>query len=213
MATLEVVSSTADGALYGASSVSYSTARSTVTGAFTADELDQIGQYTDGAGYFEVWQTFYAFDTSALTADAIITSAVLSLYAQGGATVDTLECRLLNWGPTLTTADWTAGADLSGLTLLGSYNTAGGWGNSGYHDFSDVAMSANVNKVGTTYVMVHGAKQRTGVAPSADETSSAAMADNATAAARPVLTITYTLAPKPLPIVSSLSAVHRASSW
>lgn len=112
---------------------------------------------------------FLDFDTSGVA--GTVQSVTLSLYGnQDFSTTDfTIEARLHDWGGTLETTDWVAGADLSSKTLLASYATASGWAG-GYRSFtSEAAFVANINQAGHTRFLVDSSRHVAGNSPTTDE--------------------------------------------
>lgn len=163
--TYTFLSDSADGEVES-DNATYSTARSG-SGLFESTTGNiAVGQ---NVGY-ELHEAFVQFDTSTLSG-LTITSATLSLRGVSDNSVndDTIEARRKDWGPAVTTADWVAGASLSGQTLLASRSTAA-WDTGGYNDFtSDGNFITNLNTSGTTGIILHGQKQRTNSAPTAGE--------------------------------------------
>ena len=73
-----------DGIVYNTSSANYTTARGdgTTTGAVDHNDYSiKIGQ-ENNTGTYSVWRSFLAFDTSALSNDAVVTGATLYLYGR-----------------------------------------------------------------------------------------------------------------------------------
>jgi hypothetical protein len=154
-----------------------------------------LGQQMSSDGYdqYTVWEPFLGFDTSAL-GSATVGSAVLNLTSNSdGSSVDfTVQARLCDWGATLTTADWVAGGSLSGLTLLGSYDTSGGFVPGTAYDFSDTAMAANVNKAGTTRMLLCSSRTVSNNVPAGpSEWINPRAADYTGTTSDPKLTVTY----------------------
>jgi hypothetical protein len=161
MSTTIVYGDTVEGTLSGQDAV-YATARSTYN--FSGASL-LVGQY----GAYVVNEGFVRFDTSFVGTDNI-TSAVLSFYVTNDSSVTdfVFEARLHPWGTTYESADWVAGASLSGLTLLASINTSA-LTPSAYNDLADVALPANINKTGFTNFLLSSSRQRVGNVPTTDE--------------------------------------------
>ena len=137
MPTYVIYSDSTDGYLE-CTNATYATARSgggTLTSDTSAATIT-VGQYHDTTYYVE--EAFLSFDTSSVV--GVATSAVLSLYlnTDGSTSADfTINARAYDWGSSLTTADWIAGASLSGNTLRASYGTASLA--AGYNDFTSEA--------------------------------------------------------------------------
>lgn len=195
VSTLTVYSDTADGGIRS-DDATYATARSGSSFTLNAGEVSfgiQVGQYFDGATY-QLFETFFSFDTSSLGTGAIISAATFSLYgASDDTTTDfTMEARLRDWGATLETSDWVAGASLSGLTSLATFATSG-FSIAGYNDFTDVALPANVNKTGSTRMIVVSSLLTAGTTPTTTgERLRVWTADQAGTTTDPKLVVTYT---------------------
>jgi hypothetical protein len=162
MSTLIVYADLADGFIDSSSGMggTYATSRNG-TFSLTANSSGvnlPVGQYnydvfeSDPVTYF-VDEGFLSFDTSSIGSGATVTAAVLRVTSAGSGPPDSrIEARLHDWGTSLTTADWVAGASLSGKTLL-AYVSANFVYQTGY-DFTDVALPANVNKTGSTRLLL-----------------------------------------------------------
>lgn len=117
----------------------------------------------------KVFESFISFNTTSVA--GTITSASLSLYGSfDESTTDfTVTAAVRDWGASLTTGDFVAGASLGALTTVATFNTASSWSESGYNTFTDVALPANVNKGGTTRLILYSSRTSAGTAPPADE--------------------------------------------
>lgn len=118
MATLTAYASAAG--FIQSSHATYATARSgSSLVAYTSELTVESGQAISGGVYYCL-ETFLSFDTSSIPAGATITAVELSLdgYSDRGYQAFTNEVRVRDWGATLTTADYVAGADLSALTRV-----------------------------------------------------------------------------------------------
>lgn len=190
MATLTVYSDTADGSI-NSSNATYSTARS--GGTFdvrTANTSDIVGQYT---GY-NISEIFWGFDTSSIGSSATVSSAALSGYlvADASTTDFTVNARLYDWGATVTSADWIAGASLSGNTLLAHLaTTALGAGTGVTYDFVDDAFAANVNKTAFTRLVLASSRQEGNNTPTGNEYIQLGMGDQTGTNFDPKLVVTY----------------------
>ena len=165
MATLTVYSNTADGYLRSQSSV-YLTARSGANLTVGTDSSIVISGQLRLTGTSYCYESFLFFDTSPI-GTGTVTSATLSLYAKTDQSdVDfTTYARARDWGATLTTGDWVAGASLSALTLLASASSAG-ISTSAYTAFSsESAFTSNVSTSGNTLVILTSARHESGDPP------------------------------------------------
>lgn len=137
-----------------------------------------VGQST---GY-NIWESFLGFDTSSIPDTDEIISVSLELNLQTDvSTVDFIvQARLHDWGTAVTTADWVAGADLSGKTLLATLNTNGIGATGAYKAFtSDAAFKSNINKTGVTRILLCSKEQTDNSAPTGNEYVSFEIADQA----------------------------------
>lgn len=197
MTVTTVFSAAADGRVESVSSVSYAAARSggTLT-AFTAETGggQGAGQTKFGATY-TLDESFFSFDTSGIADTDVVSAAALSFVGAGvGAPAGfVVEARTFNWGASLTTADWVAGASLSGLTLLATFTivNTGSWPSS-YNLFTESGsnLRSAINLTGITYVMVSTDKMRAGTAPTTDEWVNFQYADTSGTTSDPKLVVT-----------------------
>ena len=168
--TTTAYASVDDGYVSSANST-YATARS--GGSLSSDtgsSAFSVGQYFNSPTY-TCWEGFIDPDTSAIPDTDGISSAVLSLYGTSdqSATNFTNNARLFDWGTSLTTADWIAGASLSAQTLLATFDSAS-YVDAVYNDFtSDAAFIANVNKTGETRIILSSSRHEAGNAPTGAE--------------------------------------------
>lgn len=80
-----------------------------------------IGVFYTGSGMCQFVQTFWSFDTSVIPDGAIVTAVDLQmLHATPIGASFLVEVRAHEWGDAITTADWVAGDNLAGKTLLAS---------------------------------------------------------------------------------------------
>ena len=150
MATLTVYAKTSDGYI-DSYSTDYSAARAG-TGTLYVDtpgDTLSCGQFLIGDTY-HVYEAFFQYDTSALP-DASVVFAVkeeLYLSLDQSYTDYTEEVRTYDWGDTLTTDDWVAGANLGNYTLLSSRTVNP---SAGYNEFPTSAnFIAAISKTGDT---------------------------------------------------------------
>jgi len=140
-----------------------------------------------------VYEGFISFDTSAIGAGTV-TSATLSLcpYQDQSVTDYTLYARARDWGASLTTADWVAGASLSGLTLLASVSTVGISVGSYAALSSESAFASNINTSGSTRIILTSSRHEAGNLPPTGLEYVAWYSAEASAAYRPKLVVEYT---------------------
>lgn len=198
MTTLTVYADASDGYLYS-NGATYALTRSGA-GVQVNTTLTTVppGQSYDsyGAGW-EVYEAFESFDTSSIGAGATVTSTVLTVTSDQtySDTAFSFEARLKDWGATLDAADWVAGASLSGLTLLAHYALGGGFVFGTAYNFIDDAFPANVNKTGSTRIIVCSSRTTSGTAPVGDPSYEYAFyrsADYTGTTSDPKLVVVYT---------------------
>ena len=120
-----------------------------------------------------IYELLLTFDTGTPIPDTdTIESATLSLYGEDdwSDTHFTIEARAHTWSAGgLTTADWVAGADLSGKTLLATFDTTG-FSLTAYNILTSVAAFLdNINKTGNTDIVVCSKNQTDNVEPISEE--------------------------------------------
>lgn len=194
MATLTAYSTSADGYVRS-ESATYSTARSGAgLIAPTNTQALIVGQQFSGGIYY-CPELCLDFDTSSIPDDAVISAVDLSMYgfADFSDTEFDIEVRLHDWGASLTTADWVAGADLGGKTLLASRSSAG-LSTAGYNAFTENGSNFrdNINKTGVTRILICSNRHRVGNTPTGEEWAAFYSADDADAGKYPKLVVTYT---------------------
>lgn len=166
-----------------------------------------IGQLLSGGEYY-IYEAFLDFDTSSIPDDAVITSVELKLYGSSSPGADTgnLNVYLSDWGATLTTADWVAGASLSGLTRAASFGIAG-WNASGWNSFTEdgTNFQDGINLSGSTRLLLASDNQATGTAPSGN---GIVLFQSANGTNPPQLIVTYNI---PAPAYLSPTAAGVAS--
>lgn len=194
MATLTAYAAAADGYVRSGDPT-YSTARagaSLETGDAAA--FYNLGQTWNGFNYL-IYEVFLSFDTSSIPDDAVISAVELSLYGNGDLS-DTdfdIEARLYDWGASVTTADWVAGASLGGYTLLASRSTSG-LSVAGYNAFTENGSNFrdNINKTGTTSILLCSSRHRAGNTPTGNEYVTFFSTDETGTTKDPKLVVTYT---------------------
>lgn len=206
-------SSTADGRIVS-SGANYNSARA--GGSLTANDsntADRVGQY----GFFSTWEcyeSFLSFDTSSLPDTDTIDSAVLAVYGSTDSTGTsdfTIRARIHDWGGSLTTTDWVAGANLSGKTLVASFDTSG-FSTSGYNSFtSESAFTSNVNKTGTTYLIISSSRHEAGTTAGQQEQVQFYMANESGTSKDPKLTVTHTASSASATITGTVAAMTMAA--
>jgi len=167
----------------------------------TTDNIVYVGQRrspTPHAGYdFFVYESFLAFDTSSVGSGSTVSAAVLNLTCNTSSSASSFTCetRMYDWGANLTTADYISGASLT-QTLVASVDT-GSLADGAHVDFTDVALPANINKTGSTRLVINSSKTRLNTAPTAAESPTFFSSDYAGTTSDPKLTVTYTAGSPP----------------
>lgn len=163
--------STADGR-NRCQNATYTTARSG-GGTFATDTTatyTEIGQELAGGIYY-CYEAYWSFDTSSIPSNATIDSVTLEAYIEGistsSSTAGVPRVRVKDWGTTVTSSDWVAGASVSGQTLVAHFaSMATLSGQSGtYVTAVDDDLAANIVKAGTTKFMVTTDRFEAGTAP------------------------------------------------
>lgn len=167
MTLYTIYSGTGDGTIYS-SNATYATARSgSGLYADTADTIIYVGQASFGS--FQCNEGFISFNTSSVAGNVSSATLYLNKYSfQTPGTNYTLRARRLDWG-TLTTADWIAGASVSGQTLLASLSTASFVDDTYVALTSDGAFITNINQSGTTGIILTSSLFEAGTSPSGDD--------------------------------------------
>jgi hypothetical protein len=148
----------------------------------------------DTTGRYRALEAFLAFDTSALGAGASISAAVLTILpglAADASDYPTVEARLYDFGADVSTGDWVDGSDLAGLTLLAHGDLRYDFAGAVDLALTSDALAANINKTGTTRMVVVSAKHRALEWPSANQSGGLVHYDSADPDYRAFLTITY----------------------
>lgn len=155
-----------------------------------------VGQEFTGALYY-IWEAFWAFDTSSIPDNAVISDAVISLYGKAGASVAGSsawdhQLRLDDWGVSMTTADWVATGGLSALPLL-AHLAQVSVSNAAHNAFVTDDLVANINKTGFTRMVHSSSRVAAGTTPTGSETQGWESADQSGTTNDPKMTVTYTL--------------------
>lgn len=185
---------TADGYIYGRSAT-YSVARSTSYGCYSADAVAYIGQNFVASEYI-IYRGYLSFDTSAIPDDATVTAATLYVCADADeSTTDFLvRCYRYAWVEALCTnqeANYD-GAYGAGATLEGTLrDTAAGWVAGTYYNLA--VATAGINKTGDTKYDLVSSRDVAGTVPTGLERVQARTADYADTTSDPYLSITYSL--------------------
>lgn len=194
MATLVVYASTDDGqaeTAYTTTDWATALAQGAAGVATTSGFLTIHGPSIDGSSRFRLSQAGVTFDTSALTASAVIESAIFEMFRITGEVGSITEVVARDYGGTIGTGDYMTQAEVAALTPLVSYTTADP--DEEYKSFGDI--KSVVSKTGTTSLWMFPQSFRTGVYPGGQSTAIFMSANTAGTTNDPRLTITYTVPP------------------
>lgn len=210
MPTVAISASTSDNQVTS-SSTTYSAARSAL-GTVTLQSATALsmnaGQRLSGSTY-NCYQAYLQFATSSIGVSALVTSASLSVTAQGnnGESTGAFVVKQYSWpSSAVSTAFWTYGTALSNLTTAasrsGTFTT-----NSQY---ALAFLTSSVNQTGNTDVLCTSARFIAGTVPSGSaEYYSMYSADYGTTV--PTLTVTYSASSAVTKPIFLSSAVARSA--
>lgn len=139
--------------------------------ADTSSGVLTIGQnYNPSSpGTYTCWEGFLIFDTSSIPVSATITSATLSLYVNSDTTATefTLVTQARDWGGSLSTADWVAGASIpSNASDKANFNTS--QLSVGAYNSASINVDA-ITAGATTQLFLFSEKHRSGIPPTSQE--------------------------------------------
>lgn len=163
MATYTIYATAANSGRVTSTDSSYSTARSG-GGTLSTSTQPRSGQLKQTISS-TVYEALLEFDTSVLSGKSIV-SATLEGYlsARYLDASFTTQARLRDFGASITTGDWVAGASLSSLTSLATLASADTTV-SAWNEFTDVALAANLNTSGNTRILLCSSRTVSGTAP------------------------------------------------
>ena len=167
MATLVVYAKASDGYINSSHS-DYAIARAGGSLGYDSSGAYVICGQRNSSAVFYCYEAFFQYDTSSLFDTAIVTAAKEELYLYSDLTTTdyTEEVRTFDWGDTLTTADWVAGANLGNYTLLSSKAVSP---SAGYNEFPTSAnFIAAINTTGDTRLFHSSDRHRLGNEPTED---------------------------------------------
>lgn len=169
MPTYTIYSGSADGGLFSSGGTYAQNRAGTGGGTSVLADATSTASYVgqDGNSGDAVYEAFLTFDTS--TVVGTIATATLSIYGVDNITTTdfTATAAVRDYGATLEAADWVAGASLSALTTVATFNTTGYAAS--YMAFTDVAMPANVNQSGSTRLIIYSNRTSDNNDPTTDE--------------------------------------------
>ena len=200
MSTLVVYSDTSDGVVNsGSEQPDYATAQ---LGTYylttsSANEMVQGGQATGNTGDPDYIDTYVilliyeSFDTSSIGAGNTVSAATLNLrLSSAGRASWAVRARMHDWGTSLTTADWVDTQTITGKTLVAHLDVPTNITDVS-SDFTNDAFPANINRTGSTRIVLSDTWIDAGQAPTGNETWSIRAADYTGTTYDPKLTVTY----------------------
>lgn len=201
MTTTIIRGLTADGGVSSFDFSSYSTARSgnnlsvnTTDTVLRGGGAGSVGQ--DVSIGFECDEAFIAFDiggASIPSEDSIIDVALQIRQEAGTSVAFDVEARDYDWGPTLTTGDWVAGADIGSHTLLATLASSTATTTTRTFTPSGSSLIAHVeaNRAGTSRMLLNSSRHRNGDQPSSNEYLTFISANASASTNRPTLVIEH----------------------
>lgn len=160
------------------------------------DDTNAVTNQTTGLldiGDHYFYEFAEGFDTSSIPDTDVVSLVVFSIWDFGSsADAFTVQARLSDWGATLTTADWVAGASLAALTLLATFATStGNVGN--YANFTENGTNFRtaINKTGFTRFLLVSDDQVNNTDPGVTSKNDWLSADQGGTANDPKLVITH----------------------
>ena len=159
-----------------------------------AQVFSKIGQYVSGGNY-SCFESFIDFDTQSIpdTDTVSAVAMVLEPYADNSATDFLIQIRVRDWGTSLTTADWVAGADLSALTLVAQLDTDTNWpvGNDRTMINFGTNFVDNINKTGSTRLILHSERHSLNTTPTGREDVDYKETETAGTTSDPYVSVTH----------------------
>lgn len=201
MTTATIYGEITDGEMIG-DSFTYSTARSTSTGCNYTGTSARVGQNKSGGGLYSVYRAYLSFDTSELPDDAVVTSAVLYVCADGDLSITDFDVKVYRyaWTEALCT-DQEAnydGAYGASATLEGTLrNTSAGWAGGTYYTMT--VATTGINVTGDTKYTLVSHRDVNNLTPTGNEYVFIAAADYTGTSHDPYLVVEYTAGPTPTP--------------
>lgn len=152
-----------------------------------------------GAGYY-CTRSYFGFDTSALTSNAVISAAYLYLRLSSSSLPDDNNSVLYFHKPILSNANNLQYSDYGNMKSGGNWDFNHTWwaDGTGWNGMNKAINSTSFNKIeknGVTKFSINGWWDETGNSPARDNYTSLYMTDNSNIAYRPKLTITYIIRP------------------
>jgi len=200
MSTLVVYADTSDGVVNsGSEQPDYATAQlgTYYLTAYSTETMLQGGQAAGNTGDPDYIDTYVilliyeSFDTSSIGAGNTVSAATLNLrLSSAGRASWAVRARMHDWGTSLTTADWVDTQTITGKTLVAHLDVPTNITDVS-SDFTNDAFPANINRTGSTRIVLSDTWIDAGQAPTGNETWSIRSADDAGTTRDPKLTVTY----------------------
>jgi hypothetical protein len=163
VATYTIYASASNGGRITSTDNNYNNARAG-SGSLSTSTSPRAGQFKQTVS-FTVYEAFLEFDTSILAGKTIVSATLEGYVNQKFADASyTVQARLRDFGATLATTDWVAGASLSALTSLATLTSAAAT-TTAWNAFTDVAMVANINTAGSTRMLLCSSRTVSGTSP------------------------------------------------
>lgn len=197
MTTTTIYASTTNSALVTSRNATYTTARAGSNKAVNLPNsvlsFNPCNSFVS-PNYF-CHEVLLDFDTSSIPDTATINTVTLQIYTTASTSATyTVECRIYDYGSSITTADYVAGANIGTYTLAASLPSSSLFNNN-YTSFSENGTNFvdNINKTGSTRLLVSVDKLRLGTVPTDNSVNPTfSDPDDSTSAHRPALVIEYT---------------------
>lgn len=197
MTTTTIYASTTNSALVTSRNATYTTARAGSNKAVNLPNsvlsFNPCNSFVS-PNYF-CQEVLFDFDTSSIPDTATINSVTLQVYTIASRSVTfTVECRIYDFGSSITTADYVPGANIGTYTLVATLASSS-LVNGSYVSFTENGTNFrdNINKTGSTRLLISLDKTRLGTVPTdANYQANFDDPDDATTTKRPILVIDYT---------------------
>lgn len=198
----DYASSTSDGEVSGASTVSYATARGTSTGANIVSGYAWLGQtrvVISKTTTYTCYRAFFRFDTSAIGSGSTVTQVNLTLVpvTDGSDTDFNVVINKQDWSSQVELTDSTAKREeaydncLSGTADDNIWRSTSGISINTQYTSGNLS-NAWVSRTGYTYYSLISSRDVAGTAPTGYEYIVVGCKEHTTSSYRPFLTVTYT---------------------
>jgi hypothetical protein len=209
--TTTVNASNNDGEVFSLSTVLASMQSGTGFTVTTTATSSRAGMNKSGPN-FQGFQFFLDFDTSSIPDTDVISSVTLSMVGDvNNSTQDFVtEVYTYDFSTTVTSADWQNPTQIGALTLVASRNSSAFVGSSTYEAFtSEAAFLTEINKTGSTRLLVTSDRFRTSTTPAVAEFIAWNSSNDASSAKWPKLEVVHDAAASDVPPLRFQSNVYR----